>query len=74
MPKLNRKYANEGSLKRKDGFVPASAEWDAKAGGFIIRNATGKKLHGPFGALHNAKAEGVVFHADKGRRAQQGAA
>ncbi len=69
MPKLNRKFANSGSLKRQDGFVPATAAWDEKVGGFIIRNAKGKKLHGPFGAMHEAKSEGVVFHADGGRRA-----
>lgn len=69
MPKLNRKFANAGSLKKSDGkYAPARAEWDKKAGGFLISRPGQKKL-GPFVAMHEAKAQGVEFHADGGRRA-----
>ncbi len=68
MPKLNRKFANSGSLKNKGSYVPASATWDKKAGGFLIGRPGQKKL-GPFVAMHEAKAAGVEFHADGGRRA-----
>lgn len=69
MPKLSRSFANSGSLKKSDGkYVPASAMWDKKAGGFLISRPGQKKL-GPYVALHEAKAAGVEFHADGGRRA-----
>lgn len=70
MPKLNRKFANAGSLRKSDGrYIKADAAWNEKKGGFIIVDAKAKRRYGPFVALHNAKAAGVVFHADGGRRA-----